>query len=63
MPYTENSIIGKILDERPDLAPCFREIGMQCLGCPFSRAETIAQACEVHGADLKALLAKLNAAN
>ena len=33
---------------------------MHCLGCPHPRGETIEQACAVHGADLEALLKKLN---
>ena len=38
------------------------EIGMHCLGCPSARSETVEQACYVHGQDVDALLAKLNAA-
>ena len=29
---------------------------MHCLGCPASRGETIAEACEVHGVDCDVLL-------
>ena len=43
-----------------EVAPFFLEIGMHCLGCPASRGETIAQACEVHGTDADALVEKLN---
>ena len=57
---TKNTIIGDILDIDASLAPYFLEIGMHCLGCPAARSETIAQACEVHGADADALVAKLN---
>ncbi len=57
---TKDMIIGDVLDKNPELAPCFFEIGMHCLGCPASRGETIEQACGAHGADLDALLAKLN---
>ena len=59
MNITKDSIIGDILDERPDLAQYFFEIGMHCLGCPHSRSETVEQACMAHGADMEALLAKL----
>ena len=37
---------------------CIRD---SCLGCPASRGETIAEACEVHGVDCDELLEKLNA--
>ena len=61
MEVTKDSIIGDILDYDRDTAEYFFEIGMHCLGCPASRGETIEQACEVHGTDVDALLAKLNA--
>ena len=57
---TKDSLIGDVLDANPDLAEYFFEIGMHCLGCPASRGETIAQACEVHGTDVETLLEKLN---
>ncbi len=60
MKFTKDSVIGEILDANPELAECFFEIGMHCLGCPCSRSETVEQACAAHGADVDALLAKLN---
>ena len=59
---TKDTIVGDILDLAPEAAPLFLEIGMHCLGCPASRGESIAEACEVHGTDVDALLAKLNTA-
>lgn len=56
---TKNSIIGEVLDEYPETAAYFLEIGMHCLGCPASRNETIEQACEVHGADCDELIERL----
>ena len=61
MTFTKDTTVGDVLDARPDLAQCFFEIGMHCLGCPCSRSETIGEACAAHGADADALLAKLNA--
>lgn len=61
MIVTKDSIIGDILDAAPDTAPFFFEIGMHCLGCPASRGESIADACEVHGTDADALVKKINA--
>ena len=58
---TKDTIIGDILDVAPQTAPIFLSIGMHCLGCPASRGETIAEACEVHGVDCDELLEKLNA--
>ena len=62
MKITKEMLIGDVLDQYPHLAEFFFEIGMHCLGCPHSRGESIEQACEVHGTDADALLAKLNAA-
>ena len=63
MNITKDTIIGSILDEAPDTAPFFLEMGMHCLGCPASRGESIEQACRVHGVDCDALLKKLNDAS
>ncbi len=62
MKITKDMLIGDVLDQYPDLAVYFFEIGMHCLGCPHSRGESIEEACEVHGTDVAALLEKLNAA-
>ena len=58
---TEDTIIGDIMDADETTAEYFLEMGMNCLFCPSSRGETVAQACEVHGVDPKELIAKLNA--
>ena len=60
MNVTKNSIIGDVLDACPDTAQFFFAIGMHCLGCPASRGESIEDACDVHGTDADALIAKLN---
>ena len=57
---TKETIIGDILDNAPDTAPFFLEMGMHCLGCPASRGESIEQACCVHGTDADELVAKIN---
>ena len=60
MEITKKSIIGDILDAEPDTAQFFFEIGMQCLGCPHSRGESVEDACMVHGTDADALIKKIN---
>ena len=59
---TKDSIIGDVLDNHPETAQFFLDIGMHCLGCPASRGESIGEACEVHGTDSNELIAKINAA-
>ncbi|MCD7774449.1 MAG: DUF1858 domain-containing protein [Clostridiales bacterium] len=60
MEITKNSTIGAVLDADSSLAAYFLEMGMHCLGCPSARAETIEQACMVHGVDADELIEKLN---
>ena len=61
MSVTKDSIIGDVLDQNPDTAQFFLEMGMHCLGCPSARGESIAMACEVHGTDADELVEKINA--
>lgn len=57
---TKDSIIGDVLDQYPDTAVFFFEIGMHCLGCPSARGESIGAACLVHATDADALIKKIN---
>lgn len=53
--------IGELLEMAPEKANILLEAGMHCLGCPASQAETLAEACDVHGIDVEELLKMLNA--
>ncbi len=57
---TKDMTIGDILDQERETVPFFLEMGMQCLGCPASRGETVEEACAVHGVDADALVKKIN---
>ncbi|MDD2427402.1 MAG: DUF1858 domain-containing protein [Eubacteriales bacterium] len=59
---TKDMMIGDLLKMDAGLAPVLMGIGMHCLGCPASQAETIEQAAMVHGVDVDELLNKLNGA-
>ncbi len=61
MQITKETVIGNILDEAPQTAPFFLEMGMHCLGCPASRSETVEMACNVHGVNADELVEKINA--
>lgn len=52
--------IGEILEIVPEKANILLDAGMHCLGCPASQAETLEEACMVHGIDVEELLEKLN---
>lgn len=57
---TKDMIIRDVLAVDPGTAQFFFEIGMHCLGCPSASGETVEEACAVHGADVDALIAKVN---
>lgn len=57
---TKDMLIGDILDKEPGTAMFFFEMGMHCLGCPASRGESVEEACEVHGVDCDAIVARIN---
>ena len=57
---TKDMTIGTILQENAQYANILMGFGMHCLGCPSSQAESLEDACEVHGLDVNEVLAKLN---
>lgn len=61
MKFNKDTKIGELLEVVPEKAEILMEAGMHCLGCPASQAETLEEACEVHGIDVEELLEKLNA--
>lgn len=60
MEINKDMTIGELLEKAPEKAEILLEAGMHCLGCPASQAETIAEACEVHGIDVEELIKRLN---
>lgn len=53
--------IGEFVEKYPDKVDILLDAGMHCLGCPSAQAETIEEACEVHGIDVEDLIKALNA--
>ncbi|MDO5557693.1 MAG: DUF1858 domain-containing protein [Clostridia bacterium] len=60
MKFDRTTKIGEILENAPEKADILLGAGMHCLGCPASQAETIEEACDVHGIDVDELLKELN---
>ena len=58
---TKDMTIGELMNQAPETAPILMEVGMHCLGCPASQAETLEEAAMVHGLDSELLLVKINA--
>lgn len=56
MEITKDMTIGQILVDAPDVAPLLMGVGMHCLGCPASQAETLEEAAMVHGINIDELM-------
>ena len=57
---TKEMSIGQVLEIDRKAAPIFMNFGMFCLGCPHATAESLEDACAVHGADVDELVNQLN---
>ena len=60
MKIEKNTKIGEIVDNAPEKVEILLNSGMHCIGCPASQAETLEEACWVHGIDVEELIKKLN---
>lgn len=60
MKIEKNTKIGDIVEKAPEKVEILLDAGMHCLGCPASQAETLEEACLVHGIDVEELIEKLN---
>ena len=61
MEINKDTKIWELLREAPEKAEILLAAGMHCLGCPASQAESLEEACEVHGINVDELVEKLNA--
>lgn len=62
MKITKDMIIGDLVRNFPESVNVLMAHGMGCVGCPSSQAESIEDACQVHGMDINSLLEALNKA-
>lgn len=60
MKYDQDMTIGQALALNPNAEAVFLGFGMHCVGCFVSQMETIGEACEVHGVDVKDVLKALD---
>ncbi len=58
--FKKTDIIGFILENHPNAEEILSGFGFHCLFCPSAQMETLEEACEVHGVDVKDVLAVLN---
>ncbi len=60
MKITEEMKVCDILNLNDEMETIFRNHGLLCTGCPGAVQETLREAAEAHGIDVKALLLDLN---
>jgi hybrid cluster-associated redox disulfide protein len=58
---TGETLVGEIVSQYPEAIDVLLSIGMHCLGCPASRAESLEDACAVHGMPVDRVLEAINA--
>ena len=56
----EDTLVGEIVRSYPESIDILLGIGMHCLGCPASQAESLKDACAVHGIDANEVVETLN---
>ena len=57
---SKDMLIGQLLQIDANIAPILMRAGMHFLGCPSSQAESLEEACMVHGIDCDDLVSKMN---
>jgi len=57
---TKDMIISDILQVDAGIAPILLSKGMNCIGCPAAKGETLEEAAVVHGMDADALAEEIN---
>ena len=58
---TGETLVGEIVTQYPEAVEILLSIGMHCLGCPSARAESLKEACMVHGMDAEKVVEAINA--
>ena len=60
--YVNNdTLVGEIVNTYPETIDVLLSAGMHCLGCPASQAESLADACTVHGLESSEIVEAVNA--
>ncbi|MHB1651189.1 MAG: DUF1858 domain-containing protein [Desulfitobacteriaceae bacterium] len=60
MRFTLDATLKDVMAANPRTVEAMQEMGLHCLGCPFSVKESLANAAQMHGIDPQDLLAKVN---
>ncbi|MBU3218830.1 hydroxylamine reductase [Clostridium algidicarnis] len=57
---TRETVIGDVLKVNPKAAEILMSKGLGCIGCPSSQMESLEDAADIHGIDVKELVDSLN---
>ncbi len=57
---SSETLVGEIVMNHPEAIEVLMSIGMHCLGCPASQAESLADACAVHGFAVEDVVKAIN---
>ncbi len=57
---TKEMTIGSVVRSNPASVEVLFSFGMGCVGCPSAQAETLEEACLVHGLNIDTLMTALN---
>ncbi len=57
---TADMLVGEIIQKHPSTATFLMDCGMECIFCPASQMESLAEACAVHGIDADEIVAAIN---
>ena len=60
MKIEKTMLIGELIHMDELIPQMLMAAGMHCLGCPSSQAESLEEACMVHGIDCDDLVSKMN---
>ena len=60
MKIDKTMLIGELVHIDELIPQMLMAAGMHCLGCPSSQAESLEEACMVHGIDCDDLVSKMN---
>ena len=60
MKIDKTMLIGELVHMDELIPQMLMAAGINCLGCPSSQAESLEEACMVHGIDCDDLVSKMN---
>ena len=60
MTIDKSMLIGQLIQVDEIIPNILMRAGMHCLGCPASQAESLEEACMVHGIDCDTLVSQIN---